>query len=112
LDAAIWPVTHVDKSVIAENDAMRVTASSFAECARGAVLTNFTARSAPLPIVLVRFTSIAGCIDDHPMVSVPISDVDASGSVCDGVLIRIYGHVGGLVEQRVTGIERIGIAAG
>ena len=98
---------------------MRVAASSCAECARGAVLTNminrrvaYFARSAPLPIVLVRFSSIAGRIDDHPMVSVPISDVDASGSSCDGIVIRIYGHVGGFVQQRVTGIERIRVAAG
>ena len=98
---------------------MRVAASSCAECARGAVLTiminsrvAYFARSAPLPIVLVRFSSIAGRIDDHPMVSVPISDVDASGSVCDGIAIRIYGHVGGFVQQRVTGIERIRVAAG
>ena len=97
---------------------MRVAASSCAECARGAVLTIminsrcYFAPSAPLPIVLVRFSSIAGRIDDHPMVSVPISDVDASGSVCDGIGIRIDGDVGGLVQQRVTGIERIGVAAG
>src|SRR5262249_18349407 len=112
LDAAIRPVTHVDKSVIAENDAMRVAASSLADCACGTVLTNVTAPSAPLPIVLVCFSSIAGRIDDHPMVSVPISDVDASGSVCDGIGIRIDRHVGGLVQQRMTGIERIGVAAG
>ena len=98
---------------------MRVAASSCAECARGAVLTiminrrvAYFARSAPLPIVLVRFSSIAGRIDDHPMISVPISDVDASGSSCDGIAIRIYGHVGGFVQQRVTGIERIRVAAG
>ena len=91
---------------------MRVAASSLAECARGAVLTNVTAPSAPLPIVLVRFSSITGRIDDHPMVSVPISNVDASGSVCNGIGTGIYGHVGGFVQQRVTGIERIGVAAG
>ena len=76
---------------------MRVTASGFAEGACGAVLTNVIARSAPLPTVLIRFSSIVGRKDDHPMVSVPIGDVDASACVCDGIGIRIDCDVGGLV---------------
>src|SRR6266481_2322113 len=77
LNAAVGSIADIDVAVIAKDDAVRVTAAGGSKRARRAVLTACRrAVDHALRAPLAGIGSI-GVEDDHPMVAVAISDVDA-----------------------------------
>ena len=69
------------------------------------------ARRAPLAIVLVGLTSVSSRVDDDAVVAVAVGNIDASPRAGDRIRQRIHGDVRRFVQQGVTGIEVVGLAA-
>ena len=89
-NSAIRTIAGVDVPVIAEDDAMRVAATTGSERlgrTRLAVAWHAVdhARRAPLAIVLIGFTSVSSRVDDDAVVSVAVGNVDASPRAGDWI---------------------------
>src|SRR5579871_876067 len=66
---------------------------------------------APLAIVLIGLATVLRRVHDDAVVAVAVGDIDASGRSSDRVAVRIDSNVGRLVQQRMAGVERGGLAA-
>src|SRR5580700_885144 len=116
LDSAIGPIADIDVSVIAEDDAMRMSTTRGPERPGGTCLAvgwhaADHAGGAPLAVVLISFPTIRGRVDDDTVVAVAVGDVDASRRMRDGVRERVHGDVRRLVQKRVTGVEVASLTA-